>query len=54
MIAIALHAHNISRGTNFGLSDLGMAVSSPKELIEILRLAGTMRHIVKKVPRVLP
>ena len=54
MIAIALHAHNISRGTNFGLSDLGMAVSSPKDLLEILRLAGTMRHIVKKVPRVLP
>ena len=50
-IAIALHAFNNWRGTNFSLADLGMAVSSPKDLTEILEVAEILKHHVKKVPR---
>ena len=50
-IAIALHAFNNWRGTNFSLADLGMAVSSPKDLTEILEVAEILKHNVKKAPR---
>ena len=53
-IAIALHAFNDYRGTNFGLGDLRMAVSSPTDLAQILHIAESLKQLVKKLPRVLP
>ena len=50
-MAVALHAFNKWRGTNFSVADLGMAVSSPNNLTEILEVAGFLKRHVKKVPR---
>lgn len=51
-IAIALHAFNSYRGTNFGLGDLKMAVCSPTDLAKILHIAESLKQLVKKLPRV--
>ena len=53
-IEIALHAFNDYRGTNFGLGDLRVAVSSPTDLAKILYIAESLKQLVKKLPRVLP
>ena len=50
-MAVALHAFNNWRGTNFSLADLEMAVSSKKDLIEILGVARFLKDHVMKVPR---
>ena len=49
-IANELHAFNVWRGTNFSLRDLGMAVSSPKDLAETIRLAEFLKRSGRKFP----
>ena len=53
-VAIALYAFNISRGTNFSLGDLRMAVSLSEDMTKSLRLAAALKHNVEKAPEVSP
>ena len=50
-LAVALHAFNNWRGTNFSLADLGKAVSKLKDLTETLEVARILKENVKKVAR---